>query len=146
MRPRYLVPILCVLCGCYESVPIELNRVQPGTKIRLTLTDAGADSLARYLGPGVERVDGKLINTDESKLALGVTSISMKSGQDQYWKGESVAIPRYALATVQERKLNKPKSLLLGGIFIAALASLRLTGVVGGNGGGGGGNNPQGPR
>jgi hypothetical protein len=63
----------------------------------------------------------------------------MRSGQDQYWKGETVAIPRSALATVQQRKINKPKSLLLGGAFIAALASLRLSGVVGGNGGGGAG-------
>jgi hypothetical protein len=146
MRTRYFVPILCVLCGCYESVPVEINRVQPGTKVRVTLTDAGADSLARYLGPGVQTVDGKLINTDESKLALGVSSIAMKSGQDQYWKGETVAIPRYALATVQERRVNKPKSLLLGGVLVAALASLRLSGVVGGNGSGNGTGPPTGPR
>jgi len=146
MRSRYLVPILCVLCGCYESVPIQLNSVQPGTKIRVTLTDAGTDSLARYLGPGVQTVDGKLISTDESKLSLGVTSISMRSGQDQYWKGETVAIPRTALATVQQRKVNKPKSLLLGGVLIAALASLRLSGVVGGNGNGTGTGGHGGPQ
>lgn len=146
MRSRYLVPILCVLCGCYESVPIQLSTVQPGTKIRVTLTDAGTDSLARYLGPGVQTVDGKLISTDESKLALGVNSISMRSGQDQYWKGETVAIPRSALATVQQRKVNKPKSLLLGGVLIAALASLRLSGVVGGNSGGSGSGGHGGPQ
>lgn len=146
MRSRYLVPILCVLCGCYESVPIQLSAVQPGTKIRVTLTDAGTDSLARYLGPGVQTVDGKLISTDESKLALGVNSISMRSGQDQYWKGETVAIPRSALATVQQRKVNKPKSLLLGGVLIAALASLRLSGVVGGNSGGSGSGGHGGPQ
>ena len=73
-----------------------------------------------YLGPGVQTVDGKLISTDESKLALGVNSISMRSGQDQYWKGETVAIPRSALATVQQRKVNKPKSLLLEGRMATA--------------------------
>lgn len=146
MHPRYLVPILCVLCGCYESVPIQLSSVQPGTKIRVTLTDAGTDSLARYLGPGVETVDGKLISTNDERLSLGVTSVAMRSGQDQFWKGETVAIPRSALATVQQRKINKPKSLLLGGVLIAALASLRLSGVVGGNGSGNGGNVPGGPR
>jgi hypothetical protein len=146
MRPRYFVPILCVFCGCYESVPIQLNTVQPGTKIRVTLTDAGADSLARYIGPGVDQVDGKLISMTDDKLALGVTSIAMKSGQDQYWKGETVAIPRSALATVQQRKVNKPKSLLLGGVLIAALASLRLSGVVGGNTGGSGGGGHGGPQ
>jgi hypothetical protein len=94
----------------------------------------------------VETVDGKLISTTDSKLSLGVTSVAMKSGQDQFWKGETVSIPRYALSTVQERKVNKSKSLLLGGALIAALASLRLSGVVGGNGSGRGTPTPPGPR
>jgi hypothetical protein len=139
MRVRYLAPVLCVLCACYESVPIELARVQPGTKIRISLTDAGADSLARYLGPGVETIDGKLISTDDRGVSLSVSQVAMKSGQDQFWKGETVVIPRYSLSTVQARKINKSKSLLLGGVFVVALASIKLSGVAGGNGGGGGG-------
>jgi hypothetical protein len=143
MRARYLAPVLCVLCACYESVPIELARVQPGAKIRISLTDAGADSLARYLGPGVETIDGKLISTSDSGVSLSVTSVAMRSGQDQFWKGETVVIPRYSLGTVLARRVNKPKSLLLGGAFVVALATLKLAGVGGGNGGshnsGGGG-------
>lgn len=142
MRARYLAPILCVLCACYESVPTELSRVQPGTKIRVSLTDAGADSLARYLGPGVETIDGKLISTSDSGVSLSVTSVSMRSGQDQFWKGETVVIPRYSLGTVMARKVNKPKSLLLGGALVVALASLKLSGVGGGNSSG---HNPGGP-
>ena len=135
MRVRYLAPVLCVLCACYESVPIELARVQPGTKIRISLTDAGADSLARYLGPGVETIDGKLISTDDRGVSLSVSQVAMKSGQDQFWKGETVVIPRYSLNTVQARRINKSKSLLLGGAFVVALASIKLSGVAGGNGG-----------
>jgi hypothetical protein len=65
MRAKNLAPILCILCACYESIPTELGRVEPGTKLRVSLTDLGADSLARYLGPGVETIDGKLISTTE---------------------------------------------------------------------------------
>ena len=139
MRVRYLAPVLCVLCACYESVPIELAKVQPGTKIRISLTDAGADSLARYLGPGVETIDGKLITTDDRGVSLSVSQVAMRSGQDQFWKGETVLIPRYSLSTVQARRINKTKSVLLGGAFVVALASIKLSGVAGGNGGGGGG-------
>ena len=138
MRVKYLAPVLCVLCACYESIPIELGRVPPGSKIRVSLTDAGADSLARYLGPGVATIDGKLIATTDSGVSLSVSQVAMRSGQDQFWKGETVVIPRYSLSTVQARRLNKPKSVLLGGVLIAALATLRLSGVVGGNGGGSG--------
>ena len=139
MRVRYLAPVLCVLCACYESVPIELARVQPGTKIRISLTDAGADSLARYLGPGVETIDGKLISTDDRGVSLSVSQVAMKSGQDQFWKGETVVIPRYSLNTVQARRINKSKSLLLGGALVVALATIKLSGVAGGNGGSNGG-------
>lgn len=146
MRARYLAPVLCVLCACYQSVPVELSRVEPGTKLRVSLTDAGADSLARYLGPGVETIDGKLISTNESGLSMSVSEVSMRSGQDQFWKGETVVIPRSALGTVQARQLNKPKSLLLAGVLIAALASLKLAGVGNGNGGGSHGPPPPPPR
>jgi hypothetical protein len=146
MRARHLAPVLCVLCACYESVPVELGRVQPGSKIRISLTDAGADSLARYLGPGVETIDGKLISTSDTGVSLAVASVAMRSGQDQYWKGETVVIPRYSLATVQARRVNKPKSLLLGGAFIVALATLKLAGVGGGNSGGSNPGGPGGPR
>lgn len=136
MRARTLAPLLCLVCACYESIPVELGTVQPGTKLRVSLTDAGSDSLARYLGPGVESVDGKLLQTTDSGVSLSVSEVAMRSGQDQFWKGETVVIPRYSLANVQERRINKPKSILLGGVLIAALASIRLSGVVGGNGGG----------
>jgi hypothetical protein len=135
MRAKNLAPILCILCACYESVPTELGRVQPGTKLRVSLTDLGADSLARYLGRGVETIDGKLISTTETGVSLAVTQVSTRSGQDQFWKGETVVIPRSSLRTVQARRVNKLKSLLMSGAFVVALTTLRLTGVVGNNGG-----------
>lgn len=145
MRARNLAPILCILCACYESVPTELGRVQPGTKLRLSLTDLGADSLGRYLGLGVETIDGRLISTTQTGVSLAVTQLSMRSGQDQFWKGETVVIPRSSLGTVQERRVNKPKSLLLSGVFVVALATLKLAGV-GSNNGRTGGPPPPPPR
>ncbi|MBA2685817.1 MAG: hypothetical protein H0U66_15130 [Gemmatimonadaceae bacterium] len=77
---------------------------------------------------------------------MSVTQVSMRSGQDQFWKGETVVIPRSALGTVQARKVNKPKSLLLAGVLVVALASLRIGGVIGGNSSANGSNGPGGPR
>jgi len=146
MRARNLAPILCILCACYESIPTELGRVEPGTKLRVSLTDLGADSLARYLGPGVETIDGKLISTTETRVSLAVTQVSMRSGQDQFWKGETVVVPRSSLGTVQARRVNKPKSLLLAGAFVVALTTLKLAGVGSGNSGGTGGHPTPPPR
>jgi hypothetical protein len=145
MRTRSLAPILCILCACYESVPTELGRIQPGLKLRVSLTDMGADSLARYLGPGVETIDGRLIDATATGVSLAVTQVSMRSGEEQFWKGETVVIPRSSLGTVQSRRVNKLKSFLIAGASVVALASLKLAGV-GGNNGGTVGQPPHPPR
>lgn len=135
MRVRLsLCSAALLLCGCYSSFPINVADAKPGTKLRVGLTDAGSDSLARYLGPGVESVDGKLLHSSDTDLSLGVTQISMRSGIDQYWKGESVVLPKYSVATVLERRLSKPRTFLLAGAIIAALASVKLSGVGGSSG------------
>jgi hypothetical protein len=135
MRVRLsLCSAAIMLCGCYASFPIDIAQAKPGTKLRVGLTDAGSDSLARYLGPGVESVDGKLLRSADTDVALGVTQISMRSGIDQYWKGESVVLPKYSVATVLERRLSKPRTFLLAGAIIAALASVKLSGVGGSSG------------
>lgn len=146
MRARNFAPILCILCACDESVPTDLRRVQRGTKLRVSLTDLGTDSLARYLGHGVETIDGKLISTTETDILLAVTQVSMRSGQDQFWKGETVVIPRSSLGTIQARRVNKLKSLLIAGAVAVALATVKLAGVGGGNDGGAGGYPPPPPR
>ena len=145
MRTRSLAPILCILCACYESVPTELGRIQPGLKLRVSLTDVGADSLARYLGPGVETINGRLIDATPTGVSLAVTQVSMRSGEEQFWKGETVVIPRSSLGTVQSRRVNKLKSFLIAGASVVALASLKLAGV-GGNNGGTRGHPPVPPR
>jgi hypothetical protein len=137
MRARSIGPLLCLLCACYESVPVELSRVTPGSKVRVSLTDAGADSLARYLGPGVLTIDGKLISTTDTGVSLSVTSVAMRSGQDQFWKGETVVIPRSSLGSVLARRINKPRSLIVVAAIVVAATTLKLSGVGGQNNGNG---------
>jgi hypothetical protein len=110
----------------------------------VSLTDLGADSLARYLGPGVSTVDGKLLYATDSALQLSVNTVAMRSGQEQYWKGEAVSLPRIAIAHVEQRKVSWLRTALVGGAALAVLASIKVSGVA--NGGGntnGGGHNPE---
>jgi hypothetical protein len=141
MRVRFsLCSVAIVVSGCYSNVPIQLSTAQPNTKLVVALTDAGSDSLARYLGPGVATVNGKLLQNGDDGLSLAVTQVTMRSGAEQFWKGETVALPKYSVATVQERKISKPRTLLLGGAILAALFTVKLSGV--GSGGAGKGTGP----
>jgi hypothetical protein len=144
MRVRsMLCPVAIALGGCYSNVPIQLSTAQPSTKLVVALTDAGSDSLARYLGPGVQEVDGRLLTNTDAGVSLAVTQVTMRSGVEQFWKGETVALPKYSIGTVQEHKLSKPRTFLLTAAIIAAGASIKLSGVGSSNSNNKGG--PPGP-
>jgi hypothetical protein len=130
-----------LLSGCYSSLPTQLSGTAPGTKLVVSLTDAGSDSLARYLGPGVATVSGKLLSNTDAGVSLSVTDVTMRSGAEQFWKGETVALPKYAIGTVMKRSLSKPKTLLVVGAIIVAGATVRLSGVGQSNSG----RSPSGP-
>jgi hypothetical protein len=146
MRVRSsLCSVAFALSACYSNVPIQLSTAQPNTKLVVALTDAGSDSLARYLGPGVETVGGKLLQNTDAGVSLAVTQVTMRSGAEQFWKGETVALPKYSIGTVQERKLSKPRTLLLSAAIVALGFTVKLSGVGSSNSGksGGGGGHTQ---
>jgi hypothetical protein len=136
MRVRFsLCSVAIVASGCYGNVPIQLSSAPMNTKLVVALTDAGSDSLARYLGPGVETVSGKLMQNGDNGISLAVSQVTMRSGAEQFWKGETVALPKYSIGTVQEHKLSKPRTILLGAAIVAAAFTVKLTGVGGSNSG-----------
>jgi hypothetical protein len=146
MRVRFSICSAAVLaCGCYSNVPVQLSAAPPSTKLVVGLTDAGSDSLARYLGPGVQTVSGKLLQNGDNGISLAVSQVTMRSGAEQFWKGETVALPKYSIGTVQERKLSKQRTILLGAAIVAAAFTIKLSGVGGNSGSSkpGGGGNPK---
>jgi hypothetical protein len=133
-----------VLSGCYVTVPVTQSSLQPGDRIRVQLTEQGADDLARYLGPNVATVDGRLLQNSDGVLALSVTSVATRAGDEQYWKGEQVSIPRTTVANVQGRKLSLWRSGLIGAAFVGAAATIGF--VSGSSSGRGGGRPPVSPK
>ena len=130
---RFLAFASLLLCGCYVTVPIDQPSPATGTNVQVELTDGGSLSLAQYLGPNVTGVDGRLVTANDTSLALSVSEVSLRSGDSQFWKGEQVALPRNAIATIRQKKLSMWRSGLLAGALLAAVASV---GAVSGSGAG----------
>jgi len=118
---------LWLLCGCYVTTPVPTAPAPAtGTKLHVELTDAGAASLAQYIGPNVYYVDGRLLGESDTTMSLSVSSLTFRSGEDQYWKGENVSLPQSAIATIQVKKVSWWRSGLLAGGILAGLTSIGL--------------------
>lgn len=124
-----------LLCGCYVNVPLTSTAPEPGARVHVALTDQGSVDLARYLGRNVASVDGRLLKGTDSALSVSVSQISTRSGEDQFWKGEAVALPRHTIASVEGRKLSFWRSGLIASAFVAGIAFIAGSGVTGSSGG-----------
>ncbi len=116
---------MLVLCGCYVTTPVATNPAPaPGSKLHIQLTDAGSASLAQYLGPNVFYVDGRLVSQTDTGMAVSVNAVTLHSGNEQYWKGETVSLPQSSIATVQEKRISWWRSGVLAGGIMAVLGTI----------------------
>ena len=143
MRVLPTVVLAVALSGCYTYGPLHSEAPELGKQVRFELTLTGTDSLAHFLGPDVAAVDGRLVQMTPTSYELGVSAVLMHSGIEQYWKGETVTLPKSLVATVQARTLSWGKTGLLAGIVIATALALQQSGVIGGGSGHGSITNPQ---
>jgi len=107
------------------------------------LTPPGSEEMARWIGPGIVEVEGVVQAIREDGWEIGLLRVQQAGRESVFWNREPVLFPREVLASVQERRLDRNRSVLAaGGITGGALLLARLVGGVvlsGGTGGGGGG-------
>ena len=115
---------VAALAGCYVYRPLDSVEPRVGTRVSADLTDGGSDTLARYVGPGVTSLRGGVLNAERAAVTLAVTSVMDRSGQQQFWKGEPVRIPRAAVRDFEQRRFSPGRSVLLGAALLgSALAA-----------------------
>jgi hypothetical protein len=120
-----LAPLIgaCLSAGCYSYLPVTAVDPAPGTSVEVTLTDAGAAELARYLGTNVFIVRGRFVRADEQGLSVSVAAVETRLGDWHSWAGETVSIPTADLASVRVRRLAKGRTLLLAAVGVAGVAA-----------------------
>ena len=129
--------LLTSLVGCYNYSPVTTADPQPGTRVSAQLSDSGTLALARYLGPDVATVEGRLVAVTEQDIGISVVAVRNRNGIEHYWKGEVVTLPRGDVASVRQRKLAAGRSvfLVLAGVG-GSVALLEAFGVIGTGSGG----------
>ena len=126
MRTAILIASVCVSAGCYNYRPLTTPTPEAGAYIAVTLSDAGSEALARYLGPSVYVVRGRCVSSNEQGLLVSVASVETKRGVETSWAGETVMLPADAVVSLDERRLSKGRSLLLAGVGAGGLVATSL--------------------
>jgi len=96
--------------GCYEYVPAESTSSSVGKLVELKITDPGRVGLAQRFGPGLDRVEGRLVAQGDSDLTVNVVSVTSLEGENTKWSGESVNLNRGFIRTVKSRRISPLKT------------------------------------
>jgi hypothetical protein len=122
--------VLCIATACYRYAPTTTGAPTPGAQVRFALTQAGSASLAPVLGRGTVAVEGRVALVSDTSYVLAVAA-TLKPVEDgttstsrTVWAGETVSIPRAAVAGVEGRTLDRGRTttLLSAGAAAAAIA------------------------
>jgi hypothetical protein len=121
MRRRRLVPILLVASGCYQYAAVSPGAATPADEVRLMLTAAGSVALVSTLGASTAAVEGKIVRVTDSAYVLAMSSTLKRDPEDPasmtrtVWAGESVSVPKSAVAGVERRSLNGRRTAMAAG-------------------------------
>lgn len=137
-RARAILAALLLLpqaTGCYTYAPLWNGSPAAGSEISLGLSDRGRVALAGPLGPGAQRVTGRLVGATDSAYVIRVSEVAYVGGvPSAKWNGEEVSVSKDFVAGMAERRLSKSRSWIATGIVVAALGlatTIVIKGVAG---------------
>jgi len=87
--------------------------------VRLTLSDSGGNAAYGPLGSSLRQIEGRTTAVNDSSVRMLVTGVTRKTGYDESWGGDPVAVPRSYIVSVEKRKLSVPRTLATIGAVIA---------------------------
>jgi hypothetical protein len=114
--------------ACYTSLPLESFPPAVGNDLVAMLTDTGSAELASVVGPRVTGLSGRYLGLAGDTLLLSVKTVIKRDGNEEFWKGEQVGIPRADVASLSKRRFSSVKSGVIVGGVVAALVA--ITGLV----------------
>src|SRR3989442_10869416 len=112
-RTPILLLWCCAVAGCYIYRPLAAPEPEPATYLAVTLTEAGSEDLARYIGPDVRVVRGRFQSTSERGLTVSVSQVELRRGDALSWQGESMVVPRLFVASPEQRRRSRGRIRLL---------------------------------
>lgn len=123
-----LILLIPQLTGCYHYVPVSSIVLADDAEVVVGVTDRGRVELAEPVGPGVQRLGGRVLMQTDSSLVLSVMSVQyLDLAQPVKWKGERVEVMRDLTSEIRERRLSRPRTwLMLGIVAVGGFLASRI--------------------
>lgn len=116
--------------ACYNYVPLE-STPPIGDRVALEITDRGRVALADRFGPGIESIEGRLLENQPNEYVISVSRVTQISGSSAIWSGEQTHVSRELVGSVRRRELSKARTALLVGGIAAGVVALAAHGLAG---------------
>lgn len=121
-----LLPGLLGACYTYRLVPS--GSIQPATRVAVVLSDYGRLEASRQIGPQAARVEGAVLEANDTAYLLAVSGVKPITGSWVKWSGEPVNMRRDYVALTYERRPSRGRTALLigGGAFTVLTLMVNL--------------------
>jgi hypothetical protein len=118
-----------LLAGCYTYVPATGPEPERGTAVRARLARPVDVRMRQITANGVAVLDGEVVRFAPDTLYLAAVKLTAMAGNDFLGYGETVWVPRPAIALLEERRLDRPRTGLAvaGALLVAALAHFMVS-------------------
>jgi hypothetical protein len=131
------VSLLFVASACYKSVPLETSTPPIGETVSFIISDQGRVGLGDRLGPGIARIEGRMLGTEGDQYVVNVFRTAEIGGSTSVWSGEEMRFNRNFVARLEGRQLSKTRTWLAAGaatsVVVAFVVTRGMTGLFGGD-------------
>ena len=131
------VSLLFVASGCYKSVPLETSTPPVGQTVSFIISDQGRVGLGERLGPGIARIEGRMLGTEGDQYLVSVFRTAALGGATSVWSGEEMRLDRNFVSRLEGRELSKSRTWIAAGVatsvIVAFIMSKGLTGIFSGD-------------
>ena len=129
MRRRPVALVACALhllnTACYAYAPVR-TAPEAGAHLAFEINDAGRAALARALGPGVIRFEGRLVAVDGAAYVLDASAVTQGRSTLPV-DGIRVTVSPDQFVRVEQRLLSRKRTWLTVGAAAALVAGFFLT-------------------
>ena len=123
---RWTVPLAAIVAtsACYDYVPVTTSP-PVGEVVALEITDRGRVDLSDRFGPGIARIEGRLVSAQPDQYVVAISRVTQINGDQASWTGETARLSRDVVGNVQSRQFARTRTAL-----VAAAATAGVVGFI----------------